>query len=74
MCIRDRFSIIGSLWEISGGPTGTMLKTYQETNMDLDEVVREINAINELVNKLEVILEKAGAPYTPGRMPELRRS
>jgi hypothetical protein len=51
-----------------------MLKTYQETNKDLDEVVREINTINELVNKLEQILEKAGAPYTPGRIPEIRRS
>ena len=71
---RRVFSIIGSLWEISSGPTSTMVKTYQQTNQDLDEVVREINAINELVNKLEQILEKAGAPYTPGRMPEIRRS
>ena len=67
------FSIIGSLWDISGGPTGTMLKTYQETNQDLDKVVNEINTINAEIAKLETLLEQAGAPYTPGRMPSIKR-
>ncbi|MEP7322213.1 MAG: glycosyl hydrolase, partial [Saprospiraceae bacterium] len=67
------FSIIGSLWDISGGPTGTMLKTFKETDKDLDKVVNEINAINEEISKMEILLEKAGAPYTPGRMPSIKR-
>jgi photosystem II stability/assembly factor-like uncharacterized protein len=67
------FSIIGSLWDISGGPTGTMLKTFKETDKDLDKVVNEVNIINEEITKIEAILEKAGAPYTPGRMPSIKR-
>lgn len=66
-------SIIGSIWSISGGPTGTMKKTYAETSRDLDKLVNEINAINEEVGKIETKLEKAGAPYTPGRMPAIKR-
>lgn len=68
------FSIIGSLWDISSGPTASMRKTYAETNGELTKVINEINAINEEVSKLEIQLEKAGAPYTPGRMPGIRRS
>ncbi len=67
------FSIIGSLWDISSGPTTTMTKTFTETDRDLDKVVNEVNAINEEIAKLEAILEQAGAPYTPGRMPSIKR-
>ncbi len=68
------FSIIGSVWDISGGPTGTMEKTYSETIKEVDKIINEINIINDEVSKLEMQLEKAGAPYTPGRMPSIRRS
>jgi hypothetical protein len=68
------FSIIGSLWDISSGPTGSMKKTFTETNGELNKVINEVNAITEEVSKIEMQLEKAGAPYTPGRMPGIRRS
>jgi photosystem II stability/assembly factor-like uncharacterized protein len=68
------FSIIGSLWDISSGPTGSMKKTFTETNTELNKVIIEVNAITEEVSKIEMQLEKAGAPYTPGRMPGIRRS
>ena len=68
------FSIIGSLWDISSGPTGSMKKTFTETNSELNKVINEVNAITEEVSKIEMQLEKAGAPYTPGRMPGIRRS
>ncbi len=67
------FSIIGSLWNISGGPTATMKKTFGEATHDLDKVISNINAITAEINKLDMILEKAGAPYTPGRIPEIKK-
>ena len=48
-------------------------QVFQETNQDLDKVVNEINTINAEIAKLETLLEQAGAPYTPGRMPSIKR-
>jgi hypothetical protein len=62
--------VIGSLWNTTAAPTQTQLNNYQIAAKQFTPVYNELKAIAEEVKRLESILEKNGAPYTPGRLPE----
>lgn len=62
--------VIGSLWNTTAAPTQTQLSSYQVAAKQFTPVYNELKAIAEEVKKLENIMEKSGAPYTPGRMPD----
>ena len=62
--------VIGSLWNTTAAPTQTQFNSYQIAAKQFTPVYNEIKAIATEVKRLEDILEKNGAPYTPGRMPE----
>ncbi|MCK5280360.1 MAG: glycosyl hydrolase, partial [Cyclobacteriaceae bacterium] len=64
-------SIVGGLWETSSAPTETMKQSYKVAEELFDEIYPKIKKIGETeIKALENKLEKAGAPYTPGRLPE----
>jgi hypothetical protein len=62
--------IIGSLWNTTSGPTGTYQRAYQEAHDTFGAVLSELRDLHERTQKLEDQLERQGAPYIPGRMPE----
>jgi hypothetical protein len=62
--------ITGSLWNTTAAPTQTQINNYQIAAKQFTPVYNEIKAIATEIKRLEDILEKNGAPYTPGRMPE----
>ncbi len=62
--------ITGSLWNTTAAPTQTQLNNYQIATKQFTPVYNELKAIAEEVKRIESILEKNGAPYTPGRLPE----
>lgn len=64
------FYIIGSLWNTTAAPTQTQISSYETAAGEFSPVYNELKAIAAEVKKLEDILEKNGAPYTPGRLPE----
>lgn len=64
------FYAIGSLWNTTAAPTQTQIQSYETAAAEFTPVYNELRAIATEVKKLEDILEKNGAPYTPGRMPE----
>jgi len=39
----------------------------------IDDVLVSLKSIDDEIKQIEQILEKHGAPYTPGRFPEWRR-
>jgi hypothetical protein len=62
--------ITGVLWNTTAAPTQTQIDNYTIASKQFTPVYNELKAIAEEMKKLEDVLEKSGAPYTPGRMPE----
>lgn len=62
--------VIGSLWNTTAAPTQTQIASYEIAAKDFTPVYNELKAIADEVKRVEDMLEKSGAPYTPGRLPE----
>jgi hypothetical protein len=62
--------IAGSLWNTTAAPTGTMENAYQQAVQKFGAVYTNVKGIDADLKALEQQLEKAGAPYTPGRLPD----
>jgi hypothetical protein len=62
-------SIIGSLWASSSSPSQTYIQSYEVAAKQFAPLLAELRSIGDEVKKLDEQLEKAGAPYTPGRIP-----
>jgi photosystem II stability/assembly factor-like uncharacterized protein len=62
-------NIIGGLWATTSAPSNTYLQSYELAVKDFAPVLSELKAIGTEVKKLDDLLEKSGAPYTPGRVP-----
>ena len=63
-------TIVYNLWNNHAAPTGAMKNSYQIAGEALTPIQAELRDINEKLNALENQLEAAGAPWTPGRLPE----
>jgi photosystem II stability/assembly factor-like uncharacterized protein len=61
--------IVESLWTTTSGPTGTYERAYEEARATFGKVLSELRQAHDRIRALEDALERAGAPYTPGRMP-----
>lgn len=63
--------IVGSLWDSTAAPTQTQLDSYKVAADAFEKVLPQLKQVvmTDLV-ELEGALEKAGAPWTPGRFPE----
>lgn len=64
-------NIVSGLWESSCAPTETMKKSLKLAEEQFSPLYQQIQRIGETdLKTLETKLEAAGAPYTPGRLPE----
>jgi hypothetical protein len=71
MSTSDRVdAIVGTQWSATVAPTGTSRKAYTDA---ADAFERQLATLRTLVETdlaaLEAAMEKAGAPWTPGRVP-----
>ncbi|GAB4300081.1 MAG: hypothetical protein Kow0098_27090 [Ignavibacteriaceae bacterium] len=72
--VRQRVELItGALWNTTAAPTSTFVKSYEAAAEKFDEILSLLKIISEDIKQIELILEKSGAPYTPGRFPEWRK-
>ena len=62
--------IAGSLWNTTSGVNGNLEQAYQHAAQKFAGVHTEVKAVDGDLKALEQQLEKAGAPYTPGRLPD----
>jgi hypothetical protein len=46
------------------------MTSYTEAAKEFGPVYNEVKSIAGEVQRIEMLLEKSGAPYTPGRLPE----
>ena len=69
--INDRVSDImeGQRFAIAK-PTGTQVKHFQIAAEEFSDVLGKMHQLDSELNTLEKQLEDAGAPWTPGRVPE----
>ena len=68
--LKDKANLFTqALWTTSSGQTGTFERAYQEVADDLGKIYDALYEVNDKVTNLEKNLDKAGAPYTPGRLP-----
>ncbi len=65
-------TIAYSHWGSTSAPTQTQLQQYEILMEELPPVIDEIKRIDTEVNVLENEMEKYKAPWTPGRLPELK--
>ena len=51
-------------------PTNTAISSYNVSAQQFAPLLAEVKAVGEEVKRIENLLEKSGAPYTPGRIPD----
>ena len=70
--INDRVSqIIGEQRMAIARPTGTHVAQYGVAAQEFEQTLAQLRTLIEVdLNKLEKAMEAAGAPHTPGRIPE----
>src|ERR1035437_197062 len=65
---------IGNIMEgvitTTAAPTNTSISSYTISAQQFGPLLAEVKAVGEEVKRIENILEKSGAPYTPGRVPD----
>ena len=73
--VKGRVNLItAALWSTTAAPTNTFIKSYDAASATIDEILIDLKSIDGKIMAVESELEKAGAPYTPGRFPEWRKN
>ncbi len=69
--ISDRVSrIVGGQWDTTSAPTVTNVKDYQWAAEAFATELDRLQVLSAALDAFEAQLEAAGAPWTPGRLPE----
>lgn len=73
--ISDRVQgIIDDQWLSTSAPTETHRRAYEIAAEEFEPVLARLKSLVEVdVKSLEAAMERSGAPWTPGRVPEWRR-
>ncbi len=61
---------MGGMLTTTAGTTNTFITSYTDAAKEFEPVLQEVKAIDVEVRKLDLLLEKNNAPYTPGRLPD----
>lgn len=62
-------NLVYGLWSTTSAPTKTYEDSYAVAYKQMQKVQTEILDLDQRIQRLEAILDKAGVPYTPGRKP-----
>ncbi|MCO6436618.1 MAG: glycosyl hydrolase [Phycisphaerae bacterium] len=71
LSIMERtMSIVYSSWYSTSAPTQTQREDYKRTSKAFADLLSEFKSIDRDLSRVEEKLEQAGAPWTPGRLPD----
>ena len=72
MSVRSRLErVVGNQWHVTSPPTQTQRDAYRYAGEEFAGLLAELREIVERdLVRVENVLEEAGAPWTPGRIPE----
>ena len=62
--------IVRGTWSQTGAPTATHRASYTAASAEFGEFLPKLRAFADDLRRLEAEAEAAGAPWTPGRVPE----
>jgi len=72
--LNDRLSTIAwSHWASTAAPTETQLADYDILMEEFPPVLEQIKGLDAEIKSIETEMEKYEAPWTPGRLPELKQ-
>ncbi len=63
-------NVLRNLWRSSSGPTETQKDSYRLAGEVFSTILDELRKHRDRIRGVEDRLEKAGAPWTPGRFPQ----
>jgi photosystem II stability/assembly factor-like uncharacterized protein len=67
-------SIVGDQFRVTSPPTRTQLEAYDAAGAAFERVLADLRSlIEDDLTSLDARLEEAGAPWTPGRLPDWER-
>lgn len=67
-------TIVSGLWSSTSAPTQTQKASLETAMMEFEKAYADIREITDVeIREIESILEKSGAPWTPGRLPEWKK-
>lgn len=66
-------SIAWGMWGSTSEPTQTMQDNYAIIVEELPQIITKLKEMDAEMKVIEQKLEKAGAPWTPGRIPEFNK-
>ncbi len=73
--VKQRVELItGALWNTTAAPTNTFIESYNIAAGKYDELSASLRSIDTNMKQIEDTLEQYGAPFTPGRFPEWKKS
>jgi hypothetical protein len=67
-------TIAYSHWGSTSAPTQTQLKDYDILMEEFPPVLEKLKLLNTQIKEIEAEMENYGAPWTPGRVPELKKN
>jgi len=69
--ISDRISnVVYNLWYTSAAPTNSMKDNLKYAGDAFSEVMAALKKVDMHIKRIRADLEKSGAPWTPGQLPE----
>jgi Mg2+ and Co2+ transporter CorA len=69
-CYSRIGSIVYGLWRSTSAPTNTQKEQYEIAAEEFGPILDDIKQLKKDIEAVEQALEKAGAPWTPGRLPD----
>ncbi len=66
------WAILAGTWSSTSTPTQTMRSNYNIIVEELPAILDELKAINEALDLAKTQMETLKAPWTPGRLPQIR--
>ncbi len=66
-------TIVSGHWTTTAAPTGTMRQGYDIASAEFEQLLQQLRAVDADMKTLQDKAEMAGAPWTPGRIPDWKK-
>jgi hypothetical protein len=60
-------------WTTTAAPTGTMRQGYDVASAEFEQLLQQLKTIEADFKALQNKADLAGAPWTPGRLPDWKK-
>lgn len=73
--LKSRIDLVtGALWSTTSVPTETFKTSYNLAADNFESILDSLRSVTEDIKRVENLLDKYKAPYTPGRLPDWKKN